>query len=175
MPITAKVSFFYRTNDDEGWSESFYFDATDITTAQAAADTGVSPRMALSGPNVNMIYARVSDVLIKGDSLQLTGPFPQPGTYTPDDPDEQPLIANAALMIRWVATSLIKGRTFLRGLPSEVLLGREYAPTTSFTTALNAWQAWVVGTGLTQGKVRHRTSVGPPPTYTYTVIDHAEI
>lgn len=163
MP-TFKISYFFQTNDSEGWSENYYVQETDIQTAATFGAGNIAPRMALSPNNVSLIYARASDVAVKGDSLILPGTYPVVGTYTLST-GETPLEANSALMIRIFATALVKGRVFLRGLSSGVIVGRDYGAPALFVTRLAAYFAgWA-----TFAYVRHRTSKGPPPVYTYVV------
>jgi len=174
MPINAKATYFWSSEYDEGWSESFYLQGTDLAACKTIADTILTQLLALRDPTQTMVWARVSDVAVKGDSLLLSGPtaFPCAGTYTPGAGAKN-LEADSAIKLRLNATASIKNLIFLRGLTTDALTGRSYQPVTAFDTAFNNLLTQIVTT--TPVYVRHRTSVGPPPTYSYTVINEAVV
>lgn len=173
MP-TYRWSSYFQTKDNEGWSENYYLTAADIASAAGLASANIAPRMALSPNNVDMVYGKVSDVAIKGDSLivlPMSGSYPFVGTYT-ETPTGCFLEANTALLIEILAGATHKNRVFLRGLSLDVVTGREFLNPSGFATAINAWTSY-----LSSG-VLVRTEVVPhtvPKTYTYTPSDNAYV
>lgn len=159
-------TYFWESGDAEGWSEHFYHQAANIATSQAAMDSLIPLLCALRDDYCNMIYARVSDVTVRGDSLASTLSFPQPGTYT-IPVGEHDLEANSAILVQLFATSLLKNHWFLRGLTTSKIKGRSLVPETTWDTNFAAVASVLQGGTYS---VRHRTSLGPPPTYSYTSI-----
>lgn len=146
MP-TFLVSYYFATKSNEGWSENHYCQETDIDAAATLAATKIGLRMALSPDNVDMVYAKVSDIAVLGDSkiVQPTGQyFPFVGTHVAD-PVGAYLEANTALLIEWIAGPAKKNRTFLRGLSLDVVTGREMVADAAYSTALNAWITAMIG------------------------------
>jgi len=165
MSINVRGQMFFTTDDNEGWSEGFYMIATNIAAAQTQLDTLVSQRTGFLSADSSIIYARVSDVAIKGDSLLTTITLPAVGGYAPAGTSA--LEANSALMVELFASSVLKNRIFLRGMRSDTIIGRSYEPPTGFLTDLNTWITAMLAAGVA---VRHRTAIGPPPTYSYTSV-----
>jgi len=160
------ASYYFVTKDSEGWSENFVITEASIDDAATFAGGYINLRMALSPDNVDMVYAKVSDVTIKGDSKLVqptSGNFPFIGTWTAD-PVGAYLEANTALLIKIVATPSKINRFFLRGLSLDVVTGREFKAPTAFVTALTALNTWL------STNVQVRTQDKPhvhPPSYTY--------
>ena|SRR5262249_8505410 len=163
MTVEAKMTLFFSSQDSEGWSESFYFSAATLIAVEDTMNTVIPLRAALMPSDFSIIYGRVSDVAIKGDSLQATGTtFPVVGTYSGAG---DTLEANTALLVVSFATASIKNRIFMRGLTSDVVLAREYQAPSLFTTAFTSWADAIIAGGAV---CRHRTAAGPPPVYSYT-------
>ena len=172
MPGPFLASFYFNTDDAEGWSENVILQDTDIDSAAAEAASYIGTRMACSPSNCHMVYAKVSDVTIKGDS-EIAVPtgqhFPFQGTYV-ETPTGAFLEANTALLIKVVATAAKVNRFFLRGLSLDVVTGRTFLAPAGFVTALNALLTW----HRTHTQVR--TADKPlthPPTYTYAAATDA--
>jgi len=164
MP-TFRGTFFFSTDDQEGWTENYYIQEVDIATAATSFAAWIPNRMALSPATVSMDYAKVSDVAVKGDSLIAGGPFPIVGTYVPATPDTS-LEANTALLIVIGAGAAKHNRIFLRGLTLDVVTGRSYRAPGGFATALTAYLTPLIGFAYVRQQVKPHTV---PPTYTYTV------
>lgn len=164
--VNAKATIFFDSTDSEGWSEKFYLTGADLTTIRGFLDTILPLRLAMLHTSFRAVYARVSDVAVKGDSLLTTVALPAFGTYTPAAGITQ-LEANTAILAELFASPLIKNRMFLRGLSSDVVNGREYTGITGWETAFTAWGGGLIANGCV---ARHRTAIGPPPTYSYTTI-----
>lgn len=166
-------SSYFSTKDNEGWSENFIVNATDIAAAASQASASIVHRMALSPNNVDMVFGKVSDVSIKGDSLIVlpaTGTYPFIGTWA-EDPTGAYLEANTALLIEIVTATGKKNRVFLRGLSLDVVTGREFKNPTGYEAALTTWMGDLAGSDRmvrTQNKPHTH-----PPTYTYTAASEA--
>lgn len=165
MSITAKATLFFVSPDSEGWSESFYLSSATINNARTAMDTIIGARLALLADVHKLIYARVSDVAVKGDSLLTQNALPQFGTYPTTGVTV--LEANTCVLAELFATSLIKNRIFIRGITGDVVGGREYLAPSAWDTAFTTWGSVLLSN---TAQARHRVSVGPPPTYSYTNI-----
>jgi hypothetical protein len=162
VTINAKATIFFQSEDEEGWSEGFYISSTDLAAAAGTLASIIPLRAAMMDPHFSMIYSRVSDVEVKGDSLVAPSiTFPVVGTLT--DAGDQ-LEANTALNVEIFASPSVKNRIFIRGLNIAVIRGREYLAPAGFSAAFEAWDLYLTGNGL---MCRHRTAVGPPPTYDY--------
>lgn len=168
MSINVRCQMFFTTDDNEGWSEGIYLISTSIASAQTALDAFVPLRAAFLSADASIVYARVSDVAIKGDSLLTTLSLPVLGTYAPAG--SSPLEANTAVLLEIFASSILKNRVFFRGLRSDTVVGREFTPPVGFTTPVGAYLTSLMTSGLA---VRHRTAIGPPPTYSYTLATSA--
>src|ERR1700747_3564089 len=165
-----RASYYFGTKDNEGWSENFYMTGADIATEAALAANYISVRRSCSTGNVDMVYGKISDVAVKGDSLiilPMSGNYPFVGTYT-EDPVGAFLEANTALLIEMLAWSVNKNRLFLRGLSLDVVTGREYKAPSGFVTALTALTTFLVGTFVVRKQVVPHTV---PPSYTYTTME----
>jgi hypothetical protein len=170
--VTCRASYYFVTKDNEGWSENLYGSGTDLPTLATKFSAYIALRMALSPNNVDMVYAKVSDVEVKGDSLIIPvsgGNYPVVGTWT-ETPTGAFLEANTALLIELLAGSTKKNRVFIRGLSLDIVTGREFMNPTAFTTALTAVTTWYASnTQVRQQVVPHET----PPRYTYQDCDNS--
>lgn len=162
---TYLASFYFTTIDNEGWSENIYVQATTVDQAVTTAAGYITPRMGLSSDNVDMVYGKVSDVAIKGDSkiiLPTTGNYPFIGTWTPT-PVGGYLEANTALLIELVSDPSKKNRIFLRGLSLDVVTGREFKNPTGYGAKLSALTTFLVGTCYCRNK-----DIADPSGFSYT-------
>lgn len=151
---TYMASFYFTTIDNEGWSENIYIQSTTVDQAVTTAAGYIAPRMGLSPDNVDMVYGKVSDVAIKGDSkivLPTMGNYPFIGTWVAD-PVGSYLEANTALLIELVSDPSKKNRIFLRGLSLDVVTGREFKNPTGYAAKLTALTTFLTGTCYTRNK-----------------------
>lgn len=174
MAINARASFYFVTKDQEGWSETFFLAGATLQDCATEAAGYQAPRLACSPNNTDMIFAKVSDVAIKGDSLivqPVSGNYPLIGTYS-ETPTGCFLEANTALLIEILASPLKKNRFFLRGLSLDVVTGREYLHPSGFETAITTLMTWL----STHPQVRTSNKpVTKPPVYTYAAATQAYI
>jgi len=73
---TFRMSIFWQTVDAEGWSDNFFWSGADIASAQIELDSLINRTKQLRNGDCSIIYARVSDVAIRGDSLPPTLTMP---------------------------------------------------------------------------------------------------
>jgi hypothetical protein len=170
MSINAKGTIFMANSDNQGWSESHYIIASDINSAQTQLGTLVSARLALLGIDSQILYARVSDEAIKGDSLLTTVSLPAPGTWVPASGSAR-VSADVGLLIQEFASSTKKNHFFLRDLDSGTVHGTDYLAPSGWVTNLTAYFAVLSGSWA----VRTILSHGPPKTYTYTAINTCRV
>lgn len=163
MPITAKATMFLEDDSGAGWSESFYCTAANLNAAQTLIDTFIPDAMDCRPASVACVYARVSDVAVRGDSLLSTLPFPVPGTYVLPTGATQ-MEPGAAVLVQLFASATVKGHWFFRGGPSSILQGREFVTGTTWDAAFGLAAATLIASF----QIRHKTSPGPPPVYAYT-------
>ena len=164
-----RMSIFFRSVDDEGWSENYYWDGSNITSARTAMDTLVSQRLDLLNGNVEIVDARVSDVTVRGSVLFSTLSFPLVGTYSPAVPSV-PLEANVAYAVQFLSVAPYFSRVFLRGLSSSFIVGREKVAETGWDALFAIWLATVQASSY---QSRHR--VTPPPHATYNYHSHSGV
>lgn len=165
MPV-FKNTYFWSSESNEGWSESFYVEAGDIEEARTRLDTMLPLLLALRDSHFQVDYARTSDVGIRGDSLpSAAGVFPQPGTYTPPL-GAVDLEANSALLVELFVDSLTKNHWFLRGLTTSKIAGR----VVQVEATWDANFAFVVNEITTNGYQTRTKNPTPPPTKIYRPI-----
>lgn len=147
---------------DAGWSETYFFNVADLSTAFGNLNNVAIARAPLSPAAVKLPAIRVSDVT-QPRLAELGNPTPSQGGYTTVTTVVDPAIS---MMAREISTDfLTRSRHYLRGLPTDQLFGGAsdpilWAPTGPWTTAFNTW-ASVVGSSSVLG-------VRNPVTKTYT-------
>lgn len=165
MPV-YQLSVFFESGDAEGWSERYFVNEANITNAQADLDALITQAARLRTSGIRIVYGRVSDVTIRGDSLPSTLSMPVVGDYTAPL-GSVILEANVGILVQLFGNSQRKNRITLRGLTTAKIVGREIVaePTwdARFTTYSNLLTAGLY-------RIRHRTAVGPPPVYDYTTV-----
>jgi hypothetical protein len=166
-----RLSYFWRSRDDEGWSENFFVTAADIVAAQTQLDALLALLLPLRSSDYTMDYARCSNVAVKGDSLPTTVTLPAPGTYTIPT-NEYRLEANSAVLVLIYADPTTKGHWFCRGVTSAQIKGRELQTESTFDTAMAAVLSSLAGGSFL---VRSVNTPGPPPTYIYTAVTAASV
>ena len=170
MSINAKATIFMSNSDNQGWSESHYGIFSDINSAQTQLNTLLTARVALLGINSQIIYARVSDEAIKGDSLLPTFSLPAEGTWVPAT-GAQRVSADVGLLCQEFASSTKKNHFFLRDLDSGTVHGTDYINPSGWASLITAYFAALEGSWA----VRNILSHGPPKTYQYTAINTCRV
>lgn len=161
-----RLSIFFLSADNEGWTENYYNDATNITAAQTVLDTLINQRADMLDPHFRIDDGRVSDVTIRGSVLFTTVAMPLAGSYTLPT-GKEPLEANTAIIQRWNAVAPRYAKMYIRGLNSAVIAGREKVAESVWDGRFAIWKATIVG-GTFQA--RHRVTPPPHATYSYSHI-----
>lgn len=163
---TFRLTYFWVSANDEGWTENFYWDGTNLTGAQSMMDSLLPTLADLRMSHFTIIDARCSDVSQRGSVLFTTHQIPYAGSYTPPT-GATPLEANTALYVQLLAITPRFMRWNLRGLSSDVITGRTYNKTDPWNARLG-----IVTDTLIAGQFQARHRVTPPPhaTYSYSVI-----
>jgi hypothetical protein len=84
-----------------------------------------------------MVYARLSDMSIKGDGYPVVGTFPRPGVYVPTIGDGgQP---GCCLLVRYTDGQGHRNMRFLHGIPEEEILDGQLNATTAYSGFIGAY------------------------------------
>jgi hypothetical protein len=165
-----KASLFLQDESGSGWSENFYITAADIDTAANTFGTTIPELMDLRPPTVKATYGRVSDITVRGDSKAIaTISFPVVGTYSLPAGANQ-IEAGVALLISLVATPTQKNHWFLRGLPSNLLQGRDKQVDATWDANFGTVSADLVANYSVYAK-----SASPPPPKSLLIISSVTI
>lgn len=127
-----------------GWSETYPLDVADYSDALVKLTSLLGHRLALAGPDVNLIGSRISDTDVKGDSFPTGFTIPSPGTWT-YGAGEGGFNSNYALRIAIASGTVHRGSRWIRVIPSKQIndVGG-FTPIAGYTTALNAFLADLV-------------------------------
>lgn len=139
MPI-YKVTLIFESNG-QGWTESYYLNTTLSGDADGVYVPFAQPlsnlRLALLGTGAYLTDVRISTygtpnkVFVEADGRQ--------GTYA-----ASAAIPNNALLVRCLPLPLGPAKSlFLRGIPQSIIVNQNYAPTTAWVSAYNAWAAFL--------------------------------
>jgi hypothetical protein len=147
--------FFLQSDQNVGWSESYYLIGSDYTAAGADLFVLLNTRLALLRPTVLCTRARVSDTLIRGDAYLEIG-LPSAGTWNPTgSADSEPW---TCLFLRRSSGVLYFSNLFLHGVPEDQIVNGNYSPTGPYITVVNQFVAALKN--LTELWVRNKQ---PPP------------
>jgi len=159
-----RLSYFFLSPNSEGWSENYYWQGADITSAKAELDSLLNLRKAMLPTTFEVVGARASDVSVRGNVAFSNNVFPILGTYT-IPAGAVALEANTAIVQQFLATAPRYAKFYLRGLTSAVIHGRSKVAEATFDTAFNAWKTAVAGGAFL---ARHRLTPPPHATYSYS-------
>lgn len=136
-PPPWKATFFItHGGTNTGWSETHYINAASIGAAQVALGSVMTSRMSILNNKYSLVYARLSDMSIKGDGYVTTSIMPMVGTHVPVTPDGgQP---GSCIVIRYTDGAGHRVMRHLHGIPEENILDGIVILTTPFATALSA-------------------------------------
>jgi hypothetical protein len=132
------VTFFYSSADNEGWSETYTYNGSDIAVVETDA-------IALMNARLDMVVAqsacdsiRISNIAVHGDAYAVTGiTFPAAGNYTDSVLGE--LEINTALKVRLIGTPPNRNLKYFRGLDLSVVTGRHFLAPSTFMDKFNTW------------------------------------
>jgi hypothetical protein len=138
-----RATFFFKDDNDYGWTETIHNNAGDLRTAMVKAQALVPVRTACMGLTASLVYIRVSDDLVKRDSLVFQVPVANSRNKPFDAGDSD--IANTCLLIRLEASALIRRSLYMRGIPDNVVVkSGQFVATPGFQQALVQWGAKLV-------------------------------
>lgn len=130
------VVMFFENVDGYGWSERFWYSGDDT---QPALNTNISDmanaRAAMLTTNCVIKRVRVASGLKRNPFIiTFMGTTSIPGTYDiPTAPSE------VALLVLFQNMGVGYNRTFLRGIPREIIGADSYIPNPTFDAAINPW------------------------------------
>lgn len=139
MPVMFRATFEFKDVNEHGWSETFHSLKTTYTDTLAAAQRLALLRAQLLGVGAFLPFIRVSDDLVKRDSM----------VYFVDPPNDRQVdvnfgpsdIANTALLIRLIADPLKRRPLYMRGLPDKLCSNSgTYTNFPGWTSAYNLWK-----------------------------------
>ena len=161
MPL-IRATFFFRDNNDYGWTETLYNQGDTLPEVKNRAQALKAFRIPLLGESATMMGLRVSDDLIKRDSLLDDAPFRVGNSVLEKAGDND--IANTALNVRLEAGTLNRRVLYLRGIADEIVKeGGRYVPTAQFNGRFAAWVLALSGDGWS---IKTRTDNPTPPNIT---------
>lgn len=137
------IAFFNSNKVQNGFSEVYHLEAATYLEATTAAFNMLTHRLALMCSDVELAFARVSSIDVRGDSKIIEEfTYPAPGTYSTTKLSE-PL--SNALLLRQEATELRRGMRELRAVPDEVFDGQKYTTIMGWEAALAVWANDLLG------------------------------
>jgi len=144
MPM-LRATMVFEDDNKHGWTETYYNKAAGTVSGMlAVAKTLMNKRKELNGDTARIAYIRVSDDLVKRDSLLAVIPD---GSGTTQGfggvPSES---ANYAVKVRLDALDPTKhGRIFLSGIPDECTDNAgKFIPTTRWRAMFNNFKATLI-------------------------------
>jgi len=163
---TYRLSIFFLSADDEGWTENYYLNASSLPAAATQLDLMMNTRAPLMCNKFKMVDGRASDVTVRGNVQFTSNTLPVVGTYALPT-GKTALEANTALVCRFSATPPRFALVYLRGLSSAQIAGREKVVESVWDSSFSTWHNFV-SAGTFQA--RHRVTPPPHATYSYSTI-----
>lgn len=137
MPIN-RATFFFEDSNKHGWSETIHSTKSDLTSTMAAARALALLRRDLLGTTAFLTYIRVSDDLVKRDSLIYPVPTGDQEGRTSSEIGAD--LANVSIVTRLSATPITRRTLYLRGLPDEcVTRSGRFTPTPTWLNRFDRW------------------------------------
>lgn len=135
-----KATFFFKDNNAYGWTETYHSLLGSLQGVMDQAFNQLTLRTPLLGDGAQCVYIRVSDDLVKRDSLVrvVTARQGKGGSLGLGFAD----IANTCLVVRLQHNELFRRTLYMRGIYDAIVddNGR-YQPTAAFTEAFQLWAA----------------------------------
>ena len=143
MPALIRATFFFEDVNKHGWTETIYNMQPTLDAVMFRAKTLVELRRNLLGTTAKLTFIRVSDDLVKRDSLIYQLP---PGNQTSRSGAATGAdIANASLVVRLNSTALIRRTLYMRGFPDSINVNSgQYVPDAAFNQGFDDWIAELV-------------------------------
>lgn len=133
-----RATFFFKDDNDHGWTETIHTTRGDLVTAMIAATLLGQKRVELLGGSGYLSFIRVSDDLVKRDSLvnQISSRDGRPKSLA----NGASASANISLVIRMQANVLNRRTLYMRGIPQNILAGAGlYFPQAYWIANFAAW------------------------------------
>jgi hypothetical protein len=133
-----RATFFFTDTNGYGWSETFFNQGVTLEAVRDVAKQLVPRRVAILGRGVRLRFLRVSDDLIKRDSLiydvpSEDGQLKDPNIDTSD-------LANTCVWCRLQATAMVRRPFPLAGIPDNVVQpSGAFNQDAAWMTAFQAW------------------------------------
>jgi hypothetical protein len=139
MAALIRGTFFFKDQQDYGWTETIYSLQPTLDTAMAKAQLLLVKRRDLLGNTSGLVQLRVSFDDHQRDSLVYPVPVFDQTTKIPTDAEGSD-IANTCLLVRLATSAVVRRSLSLRGYPDNIVtLSGQYSPTAGFRTAFVAW------------------------------------
>jgi len=164
--IFQLIAFFNSNEVKNGFSEVYHVEGADYSAAEVSALAMLALRLDMMASDVSLVFARLSDPTVKGDSRIVAANYPLPGTYVDADGVE-PL--DVALLVRTEATALHRGMREVRAIPEGLIKNQTFSTSVAFTAAFTAWKN-ILLTGPWRLKVK--VGVDLYDYLAYTAVDH---
>lgn len=146
-----------------GWSETYFINATDYSTAATTLDGLRAARLPTLTPEVSLVGGFISDTAVKGDSFPVSFAVPEPGTYAPTGAPKS-YNPDVALRVLYVAGTAKRGSRWVRCIPQDNVDAQgDFAPVAGFTTVLNNYLNQIASVVSLASKIKGAVT---PPFYT---------
>jgi hypothetical protein len=150
MANLFRATFFFEDVQNYGWSETFFSQKATLQDVLVAAQAVVPLRVNMLGGGVSLKYIRVSDDLVKRDSLVKAVSSRDGQNKTIGASSD---IANTCILVRLQGSALARRSWYVRGQSDDnVTNSGDYTPTPAFNAALTAMinqltlDAWCIRT-----------------------------
>jgi hypothetical protein len=136
----VRLTYFFELGDT-GWSESVHttLPPTSVPAIQALVGQYTAMRLPCLSNEAQLTHVRVSDDDTFRDILFLATGLPASGTYS-----KPPAGPWTGLLITLVATPTLRRSLFMRGIPKQIVDGRNPTFDATFTAAINNYLAGMI-------------------------------
>lgn len=140
MAVRLRATFFFKDSNGYGWTETIHSQKPDLTSIMAAAKDLIVPRRNMLGNTAYLVFIRVSDDLVKRDSLIYQ--VPAGDQQSRGSPEGSADIANTSLVVRLQSNPTVRRTLFMRGVPDGIVTqSGKYTPSGAFDQAFTDWLA----------------------------------
>lgn len=139
MPMQIRAQFFFKDLNGFGWSEALDSTLQNMTAVFNKAVALIPLRVQMLGTTSYLQYVRVSDQLVKRDSLIASITYGD-GRNT-DTSVAGSASANLALLLRLTASDTSRRLMYIKGFPDNCESDSGvYTPTVKFRAAISNWK-----------------------------------
>ena len=152
-----RATFFFKDDGGFGWSETIHSSKATLASVETSAIALASRRIACMGNSSHLVFLRISDDLVRRDSLidkispgSTTNPNPAAGGSDS---------ANLCLLIALKSGSMVRRSLYMRGIPDNCVTDSgQFTPSGPFTNAFNSWSQMILADGWA---IRSRDPLAP--------------